>query len=88
VVAVLVKDTFGGNSKFFRKLYSQNDAKRIFLLPVCIAHELITPHYKSGSYFVEKGKWLVHTKNCRNQACRFFIDLTSTTLSEELGHCT
>ena len=88
VVAVLVKDTFGANSEFFWKLYSQNNAKRIFLITVCVAHKLITPHSKSGSYFVKKGKWLVHTKNCRNQAGRSFIDLTSTTLSEDLGHCT
>ena len=88
VAAVLFKDTFGVNSKFFQKLYSQNDVERIFLLPVCVAHKLITPHYKSGSYFVEKGKRLVHTRNCRNQACRSFIDLIGTTLSEDPGHCT
>ena len=46
------------------------------------------PHSKSGSYFVKKGKWLVHTKNCRNQAGRSFIDLTGTTLSEDPMHCT
>ena len=57
VVDVLVKDTFGANFEFFWKLYSQNDAKRIFLIPVCVAHKLITAHSKSGSYFFEKGKW-------------------------------
>ena len=84
----LVKDTFGANSEFFWKLYSQNDAERIFLIPVCVVDKLITPHSKSGSYFVEKGKWLVHTRNSRNQVSRSFIDLTGTTLSEDSGHYT
>ena len=88
VAAILVKFTFGENSEFFWKLYSQNDAERIFLIPVCVAHKLITPHSKSGSYFVKKGKWLMHTSNCRNQASRSLIDLTGTTLTEDLGHCT
>ena len=88
VAAVLVKDTFGANSKFFWKFYSQNDAQRIFLILVCVAHKLIMPHSKSGSYFVKKRKWLVHTRNFRNQAGRSFIDLTGTTLIEDPGHCT
>ena len=47
---VLVKDTFKGNSELVWKLNSQNDAERIFLIPVCVAHKLIKPHSKSGSY--------------------------------------
>ena len=43
---------------------------------------------KSGSYFVEKGKLLMHTRNCRNQASKSFIDLIGTTLIEDPGHCT
>ena len=53
---VLVKDTFRGNFELVWKLNSQNDAKRVFLIPVCIAHKLIKPQSKYGSYFVEKGK--------------------------------
>ena len=60
VVDVLVKDTFRGNSDLFWKLNSQNDAKRIFLIPFCIAHKLIKPYFKYGSYLVEKGKWMLH----------------------------
>ena len=84
---VLVKDTFRGNFELVWKLNSQNDAKRVFLIPVCIAHKLIKPQSKYGSYFVKKGKWLLHTRNCKNQASRSFINLTSTTLSEDPVHC-
>ena len=75
------------NKKFW-KLYSQNDAERIFQILIYVAHKLITPNSKLGSYFVEKGKWVVHTRNCRNQAGSTFIDLTGTTLSEDPGYCT
>ena len=66
---------------------SQNDAERIFLILVCVAHKLIKPHSKYESYFVEKGKWLLHTRDFRNQAGRSFIGLTGTTLTKDPGHC-
>ena len=84
---VLVKDTFKGNFDLFWKLNSPNDAKRIFPTLVCIAHKLKKPYSKYRSYFVEKGKWLLHTRNCRNQAGRSFIDLTGMTLTDDPRHC-
>ena len=84
---VLVKDTFRGNFDLFWKLNSQNDVKRIFLTPFCIALKRIKPYSKYGSYLVKKGKWLLHTKNCANKAGRSFIDLTSTTLIDDPLHC-
>ena len=79
---VLVKDTFRWNSELVWKLYSQNDSERILQIHVCVNDKLIRHHSKSGAYLIEKGQWLLHTRNFRNQAGRSFTNLTGTTISE------
>ena len=38
----------------------------------------------SVPYLVEKVYWLLHARNCRNQAGRSVVDLIDTSLSEDI----